>query len=450
MSQQDLSKRFKRDFTFGVATAAYQIEGAAEEDGRKPSIWDAFSHTPGRTRDGDTGDVACDHYHRYAEDIALMASLGVDAYRFSFAWPRIIPDGRGAVNDKGVAFYDRLLDGILKAGIKPFATFYHWDLPIELLGRGGWCARETAFAFADFVDVLMRRFGDRLAGAVTINEPWCVSYLSYLYGEHAPGERNLQAALAAVHHLNLAHGLAVETVRSHRGDLPVGIVFNAKAIHAASERPEDLAAAERHEAFHNGVFAEPIFAGRYPASVVEALGPLMPKIESGDLATISRPTDFLGINYYTPDRVAADPAQAFPSTRHVAPENVWRTAMGWEVHAPSLALLIRDMNRRYRLPPLYITENGCALHDELRDGRVDDPDRIAYLEQHLTVIADLIDEGYDVRGYFAWSLMDNFEWAWGYARRFGLVYVDYESQKRIVKASGRWFRDLIAGRATAR
>ncbi|WP_237151930.1 GH1 family beta-glucosidase [Oryzibacter oryziterrae] len=449
MSSHTLSHRFSKDFLFGVATAAYQIEGAHDEDGRKPCIWDAFSRTPGRVINGDTGAVACDHYHRMPEDVKLIKSLCADAYRFSIAWPRVVPDGRGAVNEKGLAFYDRLVDELLKNEIKPFATLYHWDLPIEQHGRGGWCARDTSYAFADYADAVMKRLGDRLAGVMTLNEPWCSSFLSYLYGQHAPGEKNLQATLAAVHHLNLAHGLAVQVVRAHKPDMPVGIVLNAKSIHPGSDKPEDIAAAERYDAFHNGVFAEPIFAGRYPAAVMEALGPVMPKIEADDLKIISQPLDFLGINYYFPDRVVADPSVPFPAATQIQLENVTRTAMTWEVHAPSLAHLIKDMGRRFKLPPIYITENGCAQFDEMVDGEVNDPERIDYLDGHLTVLADLIEEGIDIRGYFAWSLMDNYEWAYGYAKRFGIVYVDYETQKRTIKASGKWYRDLIAGRAQA-
>jgi beta-glucosidase len=447
MSARTLSERFSADFVFGVATGSYQIEGAVDEDGRKPSIWDAFSRTPGRVLGGDTGDVACDHYHRYIEDVALIRSLGVDAYRFSVAWPRVVPEGRGAVNGPGLDFYDRLVDELLRSGIAPHATLYHWDLPIELLGRGGWCARDTAFAFAEYADVVTRRLGDRLAGVMTINEPWCATYLSYLIGEHAPGERNLEAALAAVHHVNLAHGLGVQAVRAVRADLPVGIVVNAKAIEPASDRPEDLAAAERHYAFHDGVVLDPMFRGHYPEAVMEALGPAMPRIEAGDLAIISSPTDFLGINYYAPDRVAADPSRPFPATRPAPRDGAPRTAMGWEINAASLATLVRDLNRRYELPPILITENGAAFFDSLENGACDDPDRVAYLEDHLTVVADLRDEGFDIRGYFAWSLMDNFEWAFGYARRFGLVHVDFETQMRTIKTSGHWYRELVTGRS---
>lgn len=449
MSNTDLSKRFPRDFVFGYATAAFQIEGAHDEDGRKPSIWDAFCRTPGRVRDGDTGDVACDHYHRMPEDVQLLKSLAADAYRFSIAWPRIIPDGRGAVNEKGIAFYDRLLDELLKAEIKPYATLYHWDLPIEQHGRGGWCARDTAHAFAEYTDVVMRRLGDRLSGIMTLNEPWCSGHLSYLIGEHAPGERNLSAALAAIHTLNLAHGMAVGVIKSHRADLPTGIVYNAKALYPFTDSADDKAATERYRAFHDGVFLDPLFFGRYPEEIIDNFGPAMPKIEADDLKIISQPIDFLGLNFYAPERISADPSLPFPRARSRQAENVPRTAMGWEVYAPALDRLLTDLAERYPIPPIWIAENGCAQHDVLVDGKCDDPARIDYLDQHLTVLADARDKGIRIDGYFVWSLMDNFEWAHGYSKRFGVVYVDYETQVRTPKSSALWYRDLIAGRAQA-
>ncbi|BBE73797.1 GH1 family beta-glucosidase [Oharaeibacter diazotrophicus] len=442
MTRPDLAARLPADFVFGVATAAYQIEGSVDADGRAPSIWDAFSRIPGRVVNGDTGDVACDHYRRWRGDVDLIASLGVDAYRFSVAWPRVVPDGRGAVAEAGLAFYDRLVDALLEKGVRPYATLYHWDLPIAQFGRGGWCARDTAHAFADYADVVARRLGDRLAGVMTLNEPWCAAFLGHLYGVHAPGERSLPATLAAVHTLNLAHGLATAAVRAAAPGVPVGIVLNAKSIYPSSDTEADRAAAERYDAFHNGVFAEPIFAGRYPAAVVEALGPAMPEIRDGDLAAIAAPLDFLGINYYTPDRVHADPTLAFPAAAQWHPPKVPRTAMGWEIAPEGLTHLLADMARRWRLPPVYVTENGAAFDDAVVDGRVDDPDRLAYVEAHLHTLADAIDAGVDVRGYFAWSLMDNYEWAEGYAKRFGIVHVDYDTQVRTPKASALWFRDL--------
>lgn len=447
MSDRDLIRRFPADFVWGVATASYQIEGAATEDGRAPSIWDAFSHTPGRVVNGDTGDVACDHYHRMPQDVALIRSLGVDAYRFSIAWPRVIPDGRGAVNAKGLDFYERLVDELLAAGIKPLATLYHWDLPIALHGRGGWTSRETPDAFADYADVVIRRLGDRLHGVATLNEPWCASYLSYLEGHHAPGERNLSAALAAVHMLNLAHGKAVTAIRAAAPTLPVGCVFNPMSVYPATERPADVAAAERSHAFHNGMFFGPVFAGAYPEGALAGLGDAMPEIREGDLAAIHQPLDFVGVNYYTPMRVVAAPEVGYPHARTIPPAGgVPVTDMGWEVYAPAFGAIIRRLASDYRLPPVVITENGAACRDAKENGAVYDPDRIDYYRLHIAEIARLIEEGIDVRGYYAWSLMDNFEWAFGYAKRFGLVHVDYATQERTIKASGLWYRDLIAGR----
>jgi beta-glucosidase len=450
MDDHALINRFPKDFIFGVATASYQIEGAVAEDGRKPSIWDAFCAIPGRVVGRDSGAIACDHYHRYREDIRLIAGLGVDAYRFSFAWPRIIPDGRGAVNEKGLDFYDRLIDEMLRWNLQPFATLYHWDLPIGLHGIGGWTVRDTALAFADYAELIARRFGDRLATLTTHNEPWCSAFLGYLYGIHAPGERDLSAMLHAAHHLNLAHGLGVAAIRASAPSLPVGIVLNAKSIYPATTRPADIAAAKRYDTFHNGVFLDPIFKGAYDPALLEAMGPAMPEVLAGDLAAIAAPLDYLGINYYTPDRVVADPSVAYPAAQGLRPPADARvTAMGWEVCADGFTHLIRSLRDQYTLPPIYITENGAGYHDTIVDGVVDDQNRLVYYREHLGAVADMIEQGLDVRGYFAWSLMDNFEWAEGYAKRFGLIYVDYATQQRTLKASGQWYSDLVSGRQQA-
>lgn len=444
-ADEGLIRRFPKDFQFGVATASYQIEGAVEEDGRRPSIWDAFSHTPGRVLNGDTGDRACDHYHRRTADVDLIKGLGVDAYRFSVAWPRIMPAGEGAVNAKGLDWYDRLVDELCERGIKPHLTLHHWDLPLDLAGWGGWTARRTAYAFADFTRVVIERLGDRLAAVATINEPWCVTVLSYLLGIHAPGERSIEATLASIHTVNLAHGLAVDALRSVRSDLPVGIVLNAEPVVPTTDRPEDVAAARRRHLFHNGLFCEPIFAGAYPTEVVEAFEGIFPKIEPGDLEIISRPLDFLGINYYMPQRAADAPDEDYPRARITgAPAGAATTGMGWEIEPKGLGVLLRLLSRDWKLPPIWITENGCSFDDKLVDGRVDDPARIDFFRGHLTEVADLIDAGFDIRGYLAWSLMDNFEWSKGYSCRFGLVHVDYETQVRTLKASGAWYRDLLA------
>ena len=440
-----LAARFPASFGFGVATAAYQIEGAVKEDGRGPSIWDAFSHMPGRVFEGHTGDIACDHYHRYEADLDLIAGMGVSAYRFSIAWPRILPDGRGAINEKGLDFYDRLLDGLRARKIEAHATLYHWDLPLALMADGGWTGRGTAQAFADYATVVTERFGDRLASIATFNEPWCSVWLSHLYGIHAPGERSMDAALHALHVTNLAHGLGVQAIRAARADLPVGLVLNAHAVFAQTNSEIDQQAAERAFSFHNGVFFGPVFAGAYPDDFMEALGDRMPVIEDGDMATIREPLDWWGLNYYTPMRVrhdASDGAQ-FPMAVSAVPDTAEKTDIGWEIEPQGLAYLIRELNARYDLPPMRITENGACTNEGVENGEVADDRRLAYIADHLAVVADAIDEGFAIDAYFAWSLMDNFEWAEGYRMRFGLVHVDYETQVRTVKRSGRWYADLV-------
>ena len=441
-----LASRFPGDFLFGVATASYQIEGAAKADGRKPSIWDAFSNMPGRVYNRHNGDVACDHYNRWEEDLDLISEMGVAAYRFSIAWPRIIPDGIGRVNEKGLDFYDRLLDGCKARGIKTYATLYHWDLPLALMGEGGWTARSTAYAFQRYAKVVMARLGDRLDAVATFNEPWCSVWLSHLYGVHAPGERNMEAALAAMHTTNLAHGLGVEAIRHVAPNVPVGLVLNAHSVVAGSESAEDKAAAGRAFDFHNGSFFDPVFKGEYPASLLSALGDRMPPVEEGDLDVISQKLDWWGLNYYTPMRVLADPAEGaeFPATTPAPFVAETVTDIGWEVYSPALKSLVEELYRRYDLPDCYITENGACYNMGVVDGEVDDQPRLDYYAEHLSVAADLVADGYPLRGYFAWSLMDNFEWAEGYRMRFGLVHVDYGTQERTVKKSGKWYRELAS------
>jgi beta-glucosidase len=431
-----LASRFPDDFLFGVATAAYQIEGAAKVDGRKPSIWDAFSNMPGRVFGRHNGDVACDHYNRLEEDLDLIKEMGVEAYRFSIAWPRIIPEGTGRINEKGMDFYDRLVDGCKARGIKTYATLYHWDLPLALMGDGGWTARSTAFAFQRHAKVVMARLGDRLDAVATFNEPWCSVWLSHLYGEHAPGERNMEAALAAMHYTNLAHGLGVEAIRHVTPKVPVGLVLNAHAVIPA--------AARRAFDFHNGAFFGPVFKGEYPASLLDALGDRMPKVEEGDMAAISQKLDWWGLNYYTPMRVSDDPSEGaeFPATKPAPFVGKTVTDIGWEVYPAALTELVEDLYQVYDLPDCYITENGACDNTEIADGEIDDQLRLEYYGAHLSATADLVDKGYPLKGYFAWSLMDNFEWAHGYRMRFGLVHVDYETQKRTIKKSGKWYKDL--------
>lgn len=441
---QTLAARFPGDFVFGVATAAFQIEGASRADGRKPSIWDAFANMPGRVFGRHNGDVACDHYNRLEDDLDLIRDMGVSAYRFSIAWPRIYPDGTGPVNEKGLDFYDRLLDGCRARGIKTYATLYHWDLPLTLAGDGGWTARSTAHAFHRYARTVMARLGDRLDAVATFNEPWCSVWLSHLYGVHAPGERNMDAALHALHYTNLAHGLGMQAIRAERPGLPAGVVLNAHRIVPRTESETDKAAAERAFAFHNGVFFEPYLKGSYPESFMEAYGARMPKIEAGDMDIIRQPLDWWGLNYYTPMRVEDDPTPgaAFPAVKGAPFVSDTVTDIGWEVYPPALTDLIGELYGRYDLPPLYITENGACYNIGVENGEVDDQPRLDYYAQHLEAAADAIAKGYPLNGYFAWSLMDNFEWAEGYRMRFGLVHVDYDTQVRTVKKSGHWYGAL--------
>lgn len=450
--QNELSLSFDPGFLFGVATAAYQIEGAATTDGRGTSIWDTFSHTPGKVVNGDTGDVACDHYRLWEKDLDLIASLGVDAYRFSIAWPRLFPTGRGPLNPKGLAFYDRLIDGCLERNLKVFPTLYHWDLPQALADKGGWLNRGTADSFADYAATVMERFGDRTDAITTFNEPWCSSILSHLLGVHAPGERNLDNTLAVVHGQHRAHGLAVQAMRAVRESVPLGIVLNAQSLYPASQNDEDIRATERHDTFHNGLFFEPLFEGRYPEAVVDSLGSRLPENWQADMTTIQQPLDYWGLNFYTPMYIgASESAEApYPASRDVQRANVPRTDIGWEIDASTFTDLLVKLDARYDLPPCYITENGAAYNHTVDGGRVHDAPRVQYMQEHLHALMLAIDQGVDVRGYFAWSLMDNFEWAEGYAMRFGLVHVDYSTQKRTLKDSALWYQNLLEKHRAAR
>ena len=459
-----MTRTFPDGFVWGCATASYQIEGAVAEDGRKPSIWDTFSHTPGMTKDGDTGDVADDHYHRLAEDVAIMADLGLQAYRFSVAWPRIVPTGSGAVNRAGLDFYSRLVDLLLENGIEPLATLYHWDLPQPLQDAGGWTSRATAERFGEYAAHVGRALGDRVPTFTTLNEPWCSAYLGYAVGVHAPGVQDNASALAAVHHLNLAHGLGV---RALRAVLPpsaaTSVTLNLANVRGVSE---DDADAVRHvDGLSNRIFLDPMLRGSYPQDVVEDLHHItdFAFIRDGDPELINAPIDVLGINYYTPALVAATssgyaPAEGatrydwnevspYPGTdlAYQIPQEGPYTAMGWRIEAPSLTELLLRVHRDYPDIPLMITENGAAFDDLVSaDGAVHDRDRIAYLHDHIGAVLDAIEAGADVRGYFLWSLLDNFEWAFGYSKRFGIVRVDYETLQRTVKDSGHWYRDVIA------
>jgi beta-glucosidase len=446
--------RFPTGFRWGTATAAYQIEGAAAEDGRTPSIWDTFSRVPGKVRNGDTGDIAADHYHRMREDVALMRRLGVTDYRFSVAWPRVQPTGRGPAVQKGLDFYRRLVDELRDAGIRPVATLYHWDLPQELEDAGGWPQRETAQRFGEYAGIMADALGDRVATWTTLNEPWCAAFLGYGNGVHAPGRTSPLASLRAAHHFNLAHGWAAQTLRA---GLPAGseisLTLNLHAVRAHTDSPEDLDAARRIDAVGNRVFLDPVFRGRLPEDLVRDTAAVTDWsfVLDGDLAAAATPIDSLGINYYSPTVVAAGSSES-PSPWAGAEEHVRflpapgpRTAMDWPVDADGLhELLIR---LRDDLPgvPLVITENGAA-YDDYADpsGEVHDPERVAYLHAHLSAVHRAIGEGADVRGYFLWSLLDNFEWAYGYSKRFGIVHVDFATQRRTFKDSAHWYADVIA------
>ncbi|MGW4892913.1 GH1 family beta-glucosidase [Kitasatospora sp. NPDC004240] len=434
-------------FRWGAATAAYQIEGAVDEDGRGPSIWDVFAARPGAVRDGHTGAVACDHYHRFAEDITLMKDLGLDGYRFSVAWPRLQPTGAGKVNPAGLAFYDRLVDALLGAGITPLPTLYHWDLPQALEDEGGWLNRDTAYRFAEYTALVADRLGDRVPAWITLNEPFVHMVYGYALGIHAPGRTLMLDALPAAHHQLLGHGLAASLLRE-RG-LEVLLTNNLTPVQPASSDPGDVAAAEAYDALHNRLFTDPVLLGRYPDLTAFGVGPdLGGSVQDGDLDLIAGPRlDGLGVNYYNPTRVAAPAGPGpLPFTFVDIPE-VPHTAFGWPVVPDGLRELLTGLRDRYgaALPPITITENGCSVADEVTpEGDVPDQPRIDYLAGHLDALAAAVAEGVDIRGYYTWSLIDNYEWAEGFGQRFGLVHVDFETQRRTPKASYAWYRDLIA------
>jgi beta-glucosidase len=427
---------FPVGFRFGVAMAAYQIEGAVDEDGRGASIWDVFCRRPGAVAGGDTGDVACDHYHRWRADLDLMASLGIESYRFSISWPRVQPDGRGPLNPAGVDFYRRLVEALRERGIEPVATLYHWDLPQARQAVGGWAARDTALRFAEYA-ALMGEMLD-VDAWITHNEPWVVAFLGHAEGIKAPGIRDWPTALRASHHLLLSHGLAAQALRGR----PVGITLNLAPV-----RSSDAAAAARMDGYLNRWFLDPVFRGWYPEDMVaqyeRRYGPF-DVVRDGDLAVISEPIDFLGINYYNPQRVRSEPARQPLEVSPVLPPPP-TTAMGWEVDPDGLHELLLRVRRDYGPVPIYITENGAAFEDgPVVNGTLEDPRRVEYLQSHLGALARAVADGVDVRRYFAWSMLDNFEWEHGYSKRFGLVYVDYSTQRRVPKRSGLWYRDFIA------
>jgi len=440
MTSFDVSS-FPPGFAWGAATAAYQIEGAVAEGGRRPSIWDTYAHTNGLTARGETGDVACDHYHRWESDFEIIRQLGLRAYRFSLPWARLQPEGRGPLNPEAVDHYRRMLLRLNEIGVRPFVTLYHWDMPQRLEDDGGWPARHTAQRFGDYAGLVMRALGDLAEDWITLNEPWCSSFLGYYAGAHAPGRRHLGEAVAAAHHLHLAHGLAMQAIRAER-NVRAGVSHIVTDLHAASDRDEDLAALRRYDANNNRMFLDPVLLGRYPEDVL-ALYPMDGLIRDGDEATISAPIDFLGVNHYHQMLVSHDPAE--PHLQAVAADFEPRlTTLRWTVNPDSLRRVLTRVATEYPQLPLFVTESGAAFADHIdHSGAVVDPERIDYLRGYLKAAAEAIGQGVDLQGYFVWSLLDNFEWAEGYSKRFGLVYVDYHTQTRIPKASAAWYRDLI-------
>jgi len=435
---------FPLDFLWGAATASYQIEGAAHEDGRGESVWDRFCATPGKVRNGDSGEQACDFYHRYRDDVALMKELGLDAFRFSIAWPRIVPSGRGAINQAGLDFYDRLVDELLAQDIEPFATLFHWDTPQPLEDAGGWPSRATAEAFAEYTEAVVRRLGDRVNHWITHNEPWVHAWIGHSWGVHAPGRTSEADAVAAAHHLLLSHGWAVDIIRAAAPGAQVGITLNLAHSYPASESPEDEAAAWQVDGEANRWFLDPLFRGAYPPDLLERNELVVPVLQDGDLATISAPTDFLGVNNYF--RFVVSSGADGPRMERV--EESQHTDMGWEVYPDGLHQLLVRVARDYSPPAIYVTENGAAFGDvRVHDGHVHDPERTAYLDTHIDAVRRAVADGAPVKGYFVWSLLDNFEWAYGYSKRFGIIYIDYPTLERVPKDSYYWYRDFISARA---
>jgi beta-glucosidase len=433
-----LHRRFPADFIWGVATAAFQIEGAAREDGKGESIWDRFCTLPGVIADASNGDVACDHYHRLESDLDLIASLGVDAYRFSVSWPRVQPLGAGAWNEAGLAFYDRLVEGLLARGIQPHVTLNHWDLPQALQDAGGWAARDTVHRFVDYARGMQRRLAGRAATITTHNEPWVIANLGHEQGVFAPGLRSRKTATQVAHHLLLSHGLSLQALRADGCKTPLGIVLNLAHTMPATDSPQDIERARMDDMRGRCWYSDPLFKGHYPAEVLADLGADAPVVEAGDMRAIAAPLDFLGVNYYT--RVVSSAAGPFDIKSSGLP----LTDMGWEIYPRGLTELLLTLHRDYTLPPVFITENGAAFKDTVSDGRVHDPERMAYLQTHITAVADAMAQGVPVAGYMVWSLMDNFEWSSGYAKRFGIVHIDYATQQRTPKDSALWYRDFLA------
>ncbi len=428
---------FPKNFVWGVATSAFQIEGAAQADGKGPSIWDDFCRVPGAIADASSGDVACDHVHRLEADLDLIASLGVNAYRFSVSWPRVQPLGAGAWNPAGLAFYERLVDGLRERGIKPYLTLNHWDLPSALQARGGWAARDTVHRFVDYACGMAARLGDRVGAITTHNEPWVIATMGHESGVFAPGVKDRAVAMQVSHHLLLSHGLALQALRAQGCKARLGIVLNLAAIHAAADTEADHAKTRLEDGRASRWYLDPLFKGAYPADVLAHLGTDAPQVQAGDLAAIRTPMDFLGVNYYTRAMISA----GAPFDDHTGGREV--TEMGWEVYPEGLTELLLRLHRDYPVPPMYVKENGAAFKDTLVAGRVHDVQRTEYIAHHIAAVADALRHGVRMEGYMVWSLMDNFEWASGYAKRFGIVHVDYETQQRTPKDSALWYRAFL-------
>lgn len=443
-SRSPSALNFPKDFVFGVATSAFQIEGAATADGKGPSIWDDFCQVPGAIADASNGNMACDHYHRLDADLDLIQGLGVDAYRFSVSWPRVRPSGSGAWNAKGLDFYERLVDGVLQRGLKPYLTLNHWDLPSALQARGGWADRDTVHRFVEYACGLESRLGDRVASITTHNEPWVVAHLGHETGTFAPGIKSRAVAMQVSHHLLLSHGMATTALRAQGCKGDIGIVLNLSPIHPVTESPADIAKARLEDGLLLRWYMDPLFEGRYPQDVIEHLGSDAPQVLEGDMVQISAPLDFLGVNYYTRSMASAE------APWDVNAGGLELTDMGWEVYPQGLTELLTRLNDDYLLPPVYVTENGSAFKDKLEGGRIHDERRLNYLRTHLAAVSDAVQQGVPVAGYLVWSLLDNFEWASGFEKRFGIVHVDYTTQKRTLKDSALWYCDFLAARNTPR
>jgi beta-glucosidase len=433
----ELAAGFPSDFVWGVATSAFQIEGAAADDGKGPSVWDSFCRKPGVIADSSDGQMACDHYHRWSEDLDLITSLGVGAYRFSVSWPRVRPGGSGAWNAKGMDFYERLVDGLLARGVTPYLTLNHWDLPEELQAKGGWADRDTVHRFVEYARGMAARLGDRVASITTHNEPWVMSVLGHESGIFAPGVKDRAAAMQVSHHLLLSHGLALQAMRAQGCTAKLGIVLNLAPLQPATDSPEDKAKTHLEDGLLLRWYMDPLFKGAYPQDVLTHLSADAPHVQAGDMAAISTPMDYLGINYYSRGVVSA--AGPWDTKNSGLP----LTDMGWEIYPEGLTELLLRLHRDYAVPPLFVTENGCAMPDQLVAGQVQDSGRIDYIYRHIDAMAEAMRQGVRLDGYMVWSLMDNFEWAFGYEKRFGIVHVDYASQVRTLKHSALWYRDFL-------